>query len=79
MGAYFTVLDEDGKLCYYPTSMDAGAYCLGEGMYSNSIEVEVTGGMLNFGIRCQDWQYSNWCMMDNFRPLLVLPVLPIET
>ena len=22
--------------------MDAGAYCLGEGMYSNSIEVEVT-------------------------------------
>ena len=79
VGAYFTVLDEDGKLCYYPTSMDAGAYCLGEGMYSNSIEVEVTGGMLNFGIRCQDWQYSNWCMMDNFRLEYYGELIPVSS
>ena len=79
VGAYFTVLDEDGKLCYYPTSMDAGAYCLGEGMYSNSIEVEVTGGMLNFGIRCQDWQYGNWCMMDNFRLEYYGELIPVSS
>ena len=79
VGAYFTVLDEDGKLCYYPTSMDAGAYCLGEGMHSNSIEVEVTGGMLNFGIRCQDWQYSNWCMMDNFRLEYYGELIPVSS
>ncbi len=66
-GDYYMIMDENYNICYFPTSMDAGAYCISQGMYNNSIEVEVTDGTLNLGIYCFDYQPSNWCMMDNFK------------
>lgn len=66
-GSYFTARDQNYKQCYFPTSMEAGAYCFERGMYNNSIDVEVTDGILDFGIYCWEYQNSNWCMMDNFK------------
>ena len=66
-GSYFTARDQNYKQCHFPTSMEAGAYCFEQGMYDNSIDVEVTDGTLAFGIYCREHQSSNWCMMDNFK------------
>lgn len=66
-GGYYWVRDENYNYSYYPNSMEFGSHCFKKGMYNNSIEVEVTEGILTFGISCYSGQYSNWCMMDNFK------------
>ncbi len=57
----------DWTYCYYPNGMVSGAYCFEQGMYNNSVEVEVTDGTLTIGIVGNTYENSNWCMMDNFR------------
>ena len=66
-GSYYRVKESNYRYKYYPTSMEAGAYCFGQDMYHNSIEVNVTDGTLTFGLLCYNFQSENWCMFDNFK------------
>ncbi len=63
--------------CYYPNGMVSGAYCFEQGMYNNSVEVEVADGTLTIGIVSNTYEYSNWCMMDNFRLEYYGTVIPV--
>ena len=67
VGGYYTVVDKNDNACYYPASVDAGAYCFRQDMYNNSLEVNITDGTLSLGIYCWEYQSGNWCMMDNFK------------
>ena len=67
LGRYFVQDYVDSQLHYHPDDMTAGAYCFSQGMYSNSVIVDVTDGMLTFGLICESNQSGNWCMMDNFK------------
>lgn len=62
---------------YYPNGMVSGAYCFEQGMYNNSVEVEVADGTLTIGIVSNTYEYSNWCMMDNFRLEYYGAVIPV--
>lgn len=62
---------------YYPNGMVSGAYCFERGMYNNSVEVEVADGTLTIGIVSNTYEYSNWCMMDNFRLEYYGTVIPV--
>ena len=53
--------------CYYPNGMMSGSYCFEQGMYNNSLEVEVTDGMLTIGLINEIFVSNNWCMFDNFK------------
>ena len=64
---YVWATDDEISYRYYPNGMEFGAYCFEQGKYKNSIEVDVTDGILDFGIYCWDYYNSNWCMMDNFK------------
>ena len=66
-GGHYWVRDEYYNYSYYPNSMEFGSHCFEKGMYNNQIIVDVTDGTLTFGIYCNSSQYSNWCMMDNFK------------
>ncbi len=57
----------NGVRHYLPNNMEAGNYCFEQGLYNNSLEVEVTDGTLTFGLICEETSESNWCMFDNFR------------
>ena len=57
----------DGSRRYIPTNMQAGSYCFEQGLYNNSLEVEVTNGTLTFGLISDDPRGANWCMFDNFK------------
>ena len=56
-----------GSQSYFPNGMASGSYCFGNGMYENSVETDVTDGMLRFGLVNEEWASNNWCMFDNFR------------
>ena len=56
-----------GNRRYYPDGMKSGSYCFEQGMYNNSLEVEVTDGMLTIGLINETYTQSNWCMFDNFK------------
>lgn len=57
----------DEETLYYPADMHAGAYAFGQGMYSNSVEVQVTNGTLEIGLINETFRKDNWCMFDNFK------------
>lgn len=57
----------DGARRYIPNNMEAGSYCFEQGLYNNSLEVEVTDGTLTFGLICEETSKANWCMFDNFK------------
>lgn len=54
---------------YFPNSMDEASAFFSRGLYQNSIEVEVTNGMLTLGIRKTNTTKSSsvWTCFDNFR------------
>ncbi len=52
---------------YIPNNMEAGNYCFEQGLYNNSLEVEVTDGTLTFGLLCEETTEANWCQFDNFK------------
>ena len=56
-----------GTFRYVPNDRQAGSYCFEQGMYNNSLEVEVTDGTLTFGLICDYALGANWCMFDNFK------------
>ena len=64
---YVWATDDEINYRYYPNGMEFGAYCFEQGIYNNSLEVEVTDGILDLGIHCWDCYSNNWCMMDNFK------------
>ena len=64
---------------YFPNGMVSGAYCFEQGMYNNSIDVEVTDGTLTIGIVSNTYQNSNWCMMDNFRLEYYGKLVPVKS
>ena len=64
---------------YFPNGMVSGAYCFEQGMYNNSIGVEVTDGALTIGIANHTYQNSNWCMMDNFKLEYYGQMVPVES
>ncbi|MBR3859433.1 MAG: Ig-like domain-containing protein, partial [Bacteroidaceae bacterium] len=57
----------NGTRSYIPNNMEAGNYCFEQGLYNNSLEVEVTDGSLTFGLICEETNGANWCMFDNFK------------
>ena len=57
----------NGSRRYIPNNMEASNYCFEQGLYNNSIEVEVTDGTLTFGLICNYTSGANWCMFDNFK------------
>ena len=57
----------DGSRRYIPSNMQAGSYCFEQGLYNNSLEVDVTDGTLIFGLICEYHWGQNWCMFDNFK------------
>ena len=57
----------NGARRYIAKDMQAGSYCFEQGLYNNSLEVEVTDGTLTFGLICEETFSSNWCMFDNFK------------
>lgn len=52
---------------YVPNSMETGTYMFNQGYFNNSIEVEVTNGILKFGLINEEWVANNWCLFDNFK------------
>ena len=57
----------DGVRRYIPNNMQAGNTCFEQGLYNNSLEVEVTDGTLTFGLICEETFGANWCQFDNFQ------------
>ena len=57
----------NGSRRYIPNNMEAGSYCFEQGIYNNSLEIEVTDGKLTFGLICEETYGANWCMFDNFK------------
>ena len=57
----------DGNRRYIPNNMQAGNTCFEQGLYNNSLEVEVTDGTLTFGLICDYTPGANWCQFDNFK------------
>ena len=57
----------NGSRRYIPNNMESGSYCFEQGIYNNSMEVEVTEGTLTFGLVCEEAFGANWCMFDNFK------------
>lgn len=54
----------DGK--YYPNSMSSAREFFDRGLYWNVMEFD-GGGDFSIGLRCQEYESSNWCIFDNFR------------
>ncbi len=52
---------------YYPDNMQAAASAFAEGEYQNVFEFSSDGEYMDVGIRCLDYQGSNWCIFDNFK------------
>lgn len=52
---------------YYPDNMQAAANAFAEGEYQNVFEFSSDGEYMDVGIRCLDYQGSNWCIFDNFK------------
>ena len=57
----------NGSRRYIPNNMEAANYCFEQGLYNNSLEVEVTDGTLTIGLICEDTYGANWCQFDNFK------------
>ena len=57
----------EGKRRYIPNNMQAGSYCFEQGLYNNTLEVEVSDEVLTFGLICDYTSDANWCMFDNFK------------
>ena len=57
----------NGKTRYIPNNMEATSYCFEQGLYNNSLEVDVTDGTLTFGLICDYTPEANWCQFDNFK------------
>ena len=57
----------NGSRRYIPNNMEAANYCFEQGMYNNSLEVEVTDGTLTLGLICENVSGANWCQFDNFK------------
>ena len=57
----------NGSRRYIPNNMQAASYCFEQGMYNNSLEVDVTDGTLTFGLICENHYGANWCQFDNFK------------
>ena len=57
----------NGSRRYVPNNMEAANYCFEQGLYNNSMEVEVTNGTLTFGLICEYTPGANWCQFDNFK------------
>ena len=58
----------NGSRRYIPNNMEAGNSSFEQGLYNNSLEVEVTDGKLTFGLICEEKSLqANWCMFDNFK------------
>ncbi len=64
---YYSYIDENYNYRYYPNSMEFGSHCFENGLYNNTLIVDVTNNELTIGIACQVYQSENWCMMDNFK------------
>ncbi len=59
--------DSHGKYIYITNGMSASAQLFAEGKYLNTLEFEVTDGILTFGLINEIWAQDNWCMFDNFK------------
>jgi len=54
----------DGS-AYYPDGSAAATSFFSEGLYWNELEFEAEG-VATIGIVCEQQQYNNWCVFDNF-------------
>ena len=79
LGRYFVQDYVDGQQHFHPDDMTAGAYCFSQGMYNNSVIVDVTDGTLTFGLVCESNQNGNWCMMDNFKLEYYGTLIPVTS
>ncbi len=59
--------DGSDEMLWYPNNMEAGEYCLSQGMYVNEMEFDVADGSLTFGIVNETYVSSNWTMLDNWK------------
>ena len=57
----------NGSRRYIPNNMQAASYCFEQGLYNNSLEVDITDGTLTFGLICDYTPGANWCQFDNFK------------
>ncbi len=51
---------------YYPDGSSAAAAFFADGLYWNEVEFEGEGDV-EIGIVCEQAQYNNWCVFDNFK------------
>ena len=51
---------------YYPDGSSAAAAFFADGLYWNELEFEGEGDV-EIGIVCEQAQYNNWCVFDNFK------------
>lgn len=63
---------------YYPNGMSSARVFFDEGRYWNTMTFE-GGGTFNIGLRCQEYESSNWCTFDNFKLEYFTEVEPISS
>ena len=51
---------------YFPNTMESATEAFRNGAYQNSLEFEAEG-QVRIGLVNEVWNYSNWCIFDNFR------------
>lgn len=53
---------------YYPNNMESASNAFANGAYLNTIEFTLEEDRnVSLGVMCQEWNYSNWCIFDNFK------------
>ena len=53
---------------YYPNNMETAARAFSDGAYVNVMEFDWDGeDYCQLGIKCDDYEWSNWCIFDNFK------------
>lgn len=61
---------------YFPNTMQSARYFFDDGKYWNVMEFD-GGGTINIGMRCQEYESSNWCIFDNFKLECYTDMVPI--
>ena len=57
---------KDGR--EFPNNMYSAAVAFADDAYQNVLEFELKeDAMLELGVSCQEYTYSNWCIFDNFK------------
>lgn len=70
-----------GQSVWYPNSMYSGVAAFNEGLYRNSLEVDVTDHSLTIGIASDTYQPYSWVLFDNWQLEMwgeIIPVTAIE-